>query len=52
MQKDIYVDDCISGENSQDSAFQRADELTLILRRGGFGLKGFTFSKRDPPEAL
>ena len=52
VQKDIYVDDCISGENSQDSAFQRADELTLILRRGGFGLKGFTFSKRDPPEAL
>ena len=52
VQNDIYVDDCISGEQTQDLLFQRADELALILRRGGFGLKGFTFSRKDPPPAL
>ena len=52
VQNDIYVDDCMSGEKTQDLLFQRADELALILRRGGFGLKGFTFSHRDPPPAL
>ena len=44
VKKDIFVDDCISGEICTRSAFQRAKELTLVLRKGGFGLKGFTFS--------
>ena len=52
VQKDIYVDDCISGKSSQELTFQRADELSLVLRRGGFSLKGFTFSRRNPPENL
>ena len=52
VQNDTYVDDCMSGEISQDLNFQRADELSLVLRRGGFSLKGFTFSKKDPPENL
>ena len=52
VQNDIYVDDCMSGESSQELLFQRADELALILCRGGFGLKGFTFSGKDPPPSL
>ena len=34
VQKDIYVDDCISGENSMETVFQRADELAVVLKRG------------------
>ena len=52
VQNDIYVDDCMSGEPTQELLFQRADELALVLRKGGFGLKGFTFSGRDPPADL
>ena len=52
VQNDIYVDDCMSGESSEDLTFQRADELSLVLRRGGFGLKGFTFSHKNPPKDL
>ena len=33
VQRDIYVDDCLSGETSNELAFQRADELTLVLKR-------------------
>ena len=40
--KDIYVDDCISGEISKDFAHQRSDELEIVLNRGGFSLKGVT----------
>ena len=39
-------------ENSCDSLFQHADELSLVLRRGGFGLKGFTFSGSAPLASL
>ena len=52
VQKDTYVDDCMSGEQSVDLAYQRADELTLVLRKGGFGLKGFTFSGEPPLPSL
>ena len=52
VQKDIYVDDCMSGESSSDMSFQRADELSLVLRRGGFCLKGFTFSGKRPLHTL
>ena len=52
VQRDIYVDDCLSGETSNELAFQRADELTLVLKRGGFGLKGFTFAGKPPLKEL
>ena len=52
IKRDVYVDDCISGEANQKLLFQRADELTLVLARGGFCLKGFTFSGLDPPKNL
>ena len=52
VQNDIYVDDCISGCDSITSCHQLADELTLVLRRGGFNLKGFTFSGQTPSKEL
>ena len=52
VQNDIYVDDCLSRENTEELALEKADQLELVLNRGGFSLKGVTFSKRDPPNNL
>ena len=49
IQKDIYVDDCLSGEDSWDNVLSTTDDLQLVLARGGFTVKGFTFSGKDPP---
>ena len=48
IQDDIYVDDCITGAFSTEMAYKNADELTLVLKKGGFNLKGVTFSGRKP----
>ena len=48
----IYVDDCISGEQTEREALKREDELAVLLNRGGFALKGITCSYQDPPESL
>ena len=50
--KDIYVDDCLTGESSTHDLHQRADELSLVLMKGGFNLKGFTFSGAKPLKQL
>ena len=52
IMNDIYVDDCLSGEKSMDEVFCTTDQLSIALAKGGFGLKGFTFSGQDPPEQL
>ena len=52
VKNDIYVDNCISGEQSEREALKRADELEVVLNSGGFVLKGITFSNQDPPEPL
>ena len=52
VNRDIYVDDCISGERSIEEAHQKADELEIVMNKGGFTLKGFTFSGRSPLESL
>ena len=52
VHKKCYVDDCMSGEADKETAYQRADEMALVLKRGGFNLKGFTFSGEDPPSHL
>ena len=52
VQRDIYVDDCLSGEDSENLSLKRADELKIVLDRGGFSLKGITFSGKPPPESL
>jgi len=59
VNRDIYVDDCISGEativaamKTADEETKAADEMENVLRKSGFGLKGFTFSGKDPLEKL
>ena len=51
IMKDMYVDDCLSGANSYDERLSTT-ELKMALEKGGFSLKGFTFSGSDPPEHL
>ena len=48
VQDDIYVDDCLSGKNTDELALEKPDQLELVLNRGGFSIKGVTFSKRGP----
>ena len=48
---DIYVD-CMSADKSYNERLSTTDELKMALEKGGFILKGFTFSGSDPPEHL
>ena len=52
VQKEIYVNDCLSGESTSQERDETTNNLTLVLGRGGFKLKGFTFSGADPPAHL
>ena len=52
VHKDIYVDDCMSGESTWAKVLSTTDELKLVLSKGGFAFKGITFSRRDPPSDL
>ena len=50
--EDTYVDDCMSGNESLKSRNIATDQLVLALAKGGFSLKGFTFSGEAPPDHL
>ena len=52
VNKDIYVDDCISGSADEALGLQDTDELQLSVGTGGFDWKGFTVSGRDPDPIL
>ena len=52
ISRDIYVDDCLSREDTFEIAREVTDGLEIVLNRGGFRLKGITFSGFDPPERL
>ena len=52
VEKDIYVDDCLSGAQNLKHAMIRADQIELVLNRGEFSLKGVTYSGKDPPATL
>ena len=52
IHKDTYVDDVISGAASEIEGILITDDLQLCLEKGGFTLKGFSFSGRDPDENL
>ena len=52
VKRDIYVDDCLTGEQDRQTAYTRADQLDLVINRGGFSLKGFAFSGEDPPPSM
>ena len=49
VHEDVYVDDGLSGAPDIESAYKRADNLSVVLSKDGFKLKGFTFSGADPP---
>ena len=42
----------MSGGSSEKEAYNLADNLELVLNRGGFSLKGVTFAKKTPPDNL
>ena len=46
------VEKCILGQQSEKVPLKRADELEVVLNRGGFVSKEVTFSKQDLPESL
>ena len=52
IMNDLYVDDCLSGEDSLDELLKSTDTLDLALGKGGFTLKGITYSGNDPPSHL
>ena len=52
IHNDVYVDDYITGEKSKDLASVRADQLEIVLNRGGFHLKGISFSGKSPSSSL
>ena len=49
---DVYVDDCITGEKDTSNAFKRADQLEVVINKGGFKLKGISFSGVEPSPDL
>ena len=52
VSRDIYVDGCLSGEESFEIARDVTDKLEVVLNKGGFRSKGITFSGFDPPDKL
>ena len=49
---DVYVNDCLSDADTCEENMSINDELIVALGQGGFSLKGFHFSGRDPLEDL
>ena len=47
IRKDIYVDNCLSGDQSIELACTRAEELEVVLNKGEFTLKG-----KESPDSL
>ena len=52
IHKDIYVDDCISGDDDFEKVRVVTDDLKVVLNRGGFVLKGITVLGSDTPGHL
>ena len=49
---DLYVDDCISGERTDEERGNASEDIRFCLGKAGFSLKGFTFSGQDPDSTL
>ena len=50
--EDTYVDDCLSGADSEEDRTQMIEDLQLALCPAGFTVKGFTCSGSLPPDEL
>ena len=48
IHRDMYVDDCLSGENILEERVKATEQLQDCLAKGGFTLKGYTFSGDAP----
>ena len=46
------MDACLSGQENEQKALERADQVELVLNCGEFSLKGVTFSGKEPPNTL
>ena len=52
IHKDIYVDDCISGQDTHENLRTITDDLEIVLNKGDFQLKGITMSGQRPSSNL
>ena len=52
IMKDVYVDDCLSGKNSEEERSIATNQFSLALTKANFKLKGITYSGSHPPEHL
>ena len=52
IHEDTYVDDTISGEKDHKAVERSTKDLKMVLKTGGFNLKGITVSGEDPPGHL
>ena len=52
VQKNIHVDDFLSFPQNLKDAMIRADQIDSVLNRGGFSLKGVSFSGKGPLATL
>ena len=52
IHKDTYMDDSFSGDETIRKAEKCMDDLVVVCGRGGFTLKGFTVSGKDPDPSL
>ena len=52
IQKDIYVDDGLPSARNLKDAKIRADQIQLVLNKGGSSLIEVTFRGKDPPKTL
>ena len=52
VQKRLYMDDSFDGNRTYDETVKLTDDLQTVLSKGGFTLKGVTYSGHDPPEHL
>ena len=48
IHEDLYADDCLSGCQDFDEAYELADGMEEVLEKTKFYTKGFSFSKRAP----
>ena len=52
VHKDFYADDGMTGGQTESEAYSIADGVEEVLSKGGFNLKGFTFSGKPPNPEL
>ena len=52
VMRDVYVDDCVSGEDTAEGRDNATNQLSSCLPHAGMTLKGFTFSGQHPSKDL